>query len=85
MGGWPEVLRDFGDVSVLPTPAFFYGLKPGEEISVSIEEGKVLFIKLINIGAPDKEGRRVVSYELNGMPRDTRSRTSRSPPSRSRA
>ena len=37
-----KVLRDHGDVSVLPTPAFFYGLKPGEEISVSIEEGKVL-------------------------------------------
>ena len=53
--------RDFSDVSVLPTPAFFYGLQPGEEISVSIEEGKVLFIKLINIGAPDNEGRRVIS------------------------
>jgi pyruvate carboxylase len=62
--------RDYSDVSVLPTPAFFYGLMPGEEISVSIEEGKVLFIKLINIGMPDKEGRRVVSYELNGMPRE---------------
>jgi len=62
--------REFGDVSALPTPAFFYGLKLGEEISVSIEEGKVLFIKLINVGAPDKEGRRVISYELNGMPRE---------------
>ena len=41
--------RDFGDVSALPTPAFFYGLKPGEEISVSIEEGKTLFIKLETI------------------------------------
>jgi len=63
--------REFSDVSALPTPAFFYGLKPGEEISVSIEEGKVLFIKLINVGTPDNEGRRVVSYELNGMPRET--------------
>ena len=48
--------REFGDVSALPTPAFFYGLKPGEEISVSIEEGKVLFIKLINVGAPGQGG-----------------------------
>jgi pyruvate carboxylase len=62
--------REFSDVSALPTPAFFYGLKPGEEISVSIEEGKVLFIKLINVGTADKEGRRIVSYELNGMPRE---------------
>jgi pyruvate carboxylase len=35
---------------VLPTPAFFYGLKPGEEISVDIEEGKTLFIKFIHLG-----------------------------------
>ncbi len=62
--------KDFGDVSSLPTPAFFYGLTPGEEISVSIEEGKVLFIKLINVGAADKEGRRVISFELNGTPRE---------------
>ena len=63
--------REFGDVSVLPTPAFFYGLKAGEEISVDIEQGKTLFIKLISIGHPDKEGMRIVSYELNGMSRET--------------
>jgi pyruvate carboxylase len=62
--------RDFSDVSVLPTPAFFYGLQLGEEISVSIEEGKVLFVKLTNIGGPEEDGRRVISYELNGMPRE---------------
>jgi pyruvate carboxylase len=62
--------RDFGDASVLPTPAFFYGLKPGEEVTVDIEEGKTLFIKLINIGIADKDGRRIISFELNGMPRE---------------
>ncbi len=67
---YAKVARDSGDVGVLPTPAFFYGLNPGEEISVSIEEGKVLFIKLINVGTPDKEGRRTISFELNGMPRE---------------
>jgi len=55
----------------LPTPAFFYGLRPGEEISVEIEQGKTLFIKLINIGSADKDGRQIVSFELNGMPRET--------------
>jgi len=39
--------------SDLPTPAFFYGLKPGDEISIEIEEGKILFIKLINVGEID--------------------------------
>jgi pyruvate carboxylase len=62
--------REFGDVSVLPTPAFFYGLQPGEEISVEIEQGKVLIIRLVSVGAPDKEGRRAITYELNGMTRE---------------
>jgi pyruvate carboxylase len=63
--------REFGDVSVLPTPAFFYGLQAGEEISVEIERGKVLIIRLVSMGSTDKEGRRTLSYELNGMARDT--------------
>jgi pyruvate carboxylase len=75
---YPQVFADYAkhaaaysDVSVLPTPAFFYGLKPGEEISVHIEEGKVLIIRLISVGQPDKEGRRAISYELNGIARET--------------
>jgi pyruvate carboxylase len=62
--------REYGDVSVLPTPAFFYGLKPGEEISVEIEEGKVLIIRLISVSPADKDGRRTLSYELNGIGRE---------------
>ncbi|MEY4938799.1 MAG: hypothetical protein RIQ93_534 [Verrucomicrobiota bacterium] len=75
---YPAVFAEFAkhslaysDVSVLPTPAFFYGLKAGEEISVNIEEGKVLIIRLISVGQPDKEGRRTISYELNGIGRET--------------
>jgi pyruvate carboxylase len=74
---YPQVFTDFakqqretGDVSTLPTPAFFYGLKPGEEVSVDIEEGKTLIIRLVSIGAPDKDGRRALSYELNGTSRE---------------
>ena len=75
---YPQVFADYAkhaaaysDVSVLPTTAFFYGLKPGEEISVNIEEGKVLIIRLISVGEPDKEARRAISYELNGIGRET--------------
>jgi pyruvate carboxylase len=74
---YPQVFTEFakqqresGDVSVLPTPAFFYGMKPGEEITVEIEEGKTLIIRLVSIGAPDKDARRSLSYELNGMSRE---------------
>jgi pyruvate carboxylase len=63
-------LKEFGKVSVLPTPAFFYGLQPKEEISVEIEEGKVLIIRLVNVSEPDKDGRRTVNYELNGIARE---------------
>ncbi|HWA28822.1 MAG TPA: pyruvate carboxylase [Lacunisphaera sp.] len=62
--------REFGDVSVLPTSAFLYGLRPGEEISVEIEEGKVLIIRLVSVGAPDKDGRCAINYELNGINRE---------------
>ena len=62
--------REYGKVAVLPTPAFFYGLQPQEEISVEIEEGKVLIIRLVNVSEPDKDGRRTVNYELNGIARE---------------
>ena len=63
--------RDYSDVSVLPTSAFFYGLKLGEEVSVNIEEGKTLFIRLVNISQVDAEGRRTLLFELNGVSRQT--------------
>jgi pyruvate carboxylase len=73
---YPEVFADYvkkvhasGDLSVLPTPAFFYGMKIGQEVSVEIEPGKTLFIRLMNIGAVDAEGKRAVTFELNGMSR----------------
>ncbi len=76
---YPEVhaefaqhLQDYDNVSVLPTPAFFYGLELGEEISVDIEPGKTLIIKLITIGEPDKDGYRPVTFELNGRAREAR-------------
>ena len=73
---YPEVFtafvkneNNFGDLSALPTPAFFYGMNPGQEISVEIEPGKTLFIRLVNIGAVDAEGKRALNFELNGMAR----------------
>jgi pyruvate carboxylase len=62
--------HDYSDVSVLPTPAYFYGLQPRQEISVTIETGKTLIIRLINVSEADKDGRRTVTYELNGMTRE---------------
>ncbi len=57
---YPRVLRrvrqptrhKYSDTSVLPTPVFFYGMEPGEEISVDIEPGKTLIIKFLTVGDP---------------------------------
>ena len=60
----------YGDVSILPTPHFFYGLKQNEEISVNIEAGKTLIIKYLTTGNANAEGYRTVFFELNGQPRE---------------
>jgi len=60
----------YSDVSVLPTPVFFYGMEPGDEVSVDIEEGKTLFIKFLTVGDPHVDGRRTLFFELNGQPRE---------------
>lgn len=60
----------YADTSVLPTPTFFYGQGPGEEVAVEIEAGKTLIIKFLTVGDPHPDGRRSVFYELNGQPRE---------------
>ena len=62
--------REFSDVSVLPTPAFFYGLRIGEEVNIVIEEGKSLIVRLVNKSEADKDGRRTLTFELNGITRE---------------
>jgi pyruvate carboxylase len=62
-------IRRFGPVSVLPTPVFFYGMQPGEEISIEIEPGKTLVLLLQTISEADDEGMVKVFFELNGQPR----------------
>ncbi len=68
---YAKIANSYGDLSVLPSPAFFYGMKPGDEITVDLEAGKTLFIRLMNISPADPEGKRVVSFELNGVARQT--------------
>jgi pyruvate carboxylase len=62
--------RQFSDVSVLPTPVFFHGMSPGEEIAVDIEPGKTLIVKFMTVGDAHHDGTRSVFFELNGQPRE---------------
>jgi pyruvate carboxylase len=62
--------RNYDNTSVIPTPAFFYGLQSGEEISVEIESGKTLIVKYLTTSDPRDDGTRTVFFELNGQPRE---------------
>ncbi len=61
--------RSYGPVRILPTHTFFYGMQPGEEISVEIDPGKTLEIRLQAIGEVREDGEVRVFFELNGQPR----------------
>ena len=61
--------REFGPVDALPTPVFFYGMAPDQEISVELEQGKSLVIRRQAVGEVDDEGFVKFFFELNGQPR----------------
>lgn len=74
---YPQVFLDyriaydqFADVKVLDTPTFFEGMRLGERVNVQIEKGKVLIIRLDEIGEPDIEGNRILFFNLNGQRRE---------------
>jgi len=64
--------QDYGPVRTLPTPVFFYGMEPRQEISVEIDPGKIIEIRLQAVGETNAEGDVRVFFELNGQPRTVR-------------
>lgn len=73
---YPKVFREFhqkwrqyGEVWRLPTQAFWYKLKPNEELFVEISPGKHIIVKLLFVSDPDEQGNCTVSFELNGQHR----------------
>jgi pyruvate carboxylase len=74
---YPEVFvkyaraqQSYGDVEVLPTPQFYYGMERGADVAVELEQGKALVIKFQTVGEPHPDGTRTVFFELNGQPRE---------------
>ncbi|MBT3197677.1 MAG: pyruvate carboxylase, partial [Gammaproteobacteria bacterium] len=69
-----QLVQEYGEISYLPTSAFFYGLNIDEEITVEIDQGKMIIIRLLFISAPGEDGMRTVSFDLNGQTRNVRVR-----------
>ena len=60
----------YGDLSVLPTKLFWYGLETGEDDArIVLERGVELHVGLETIGEPDARGIRRVQFRLNGQTR----------------
>ena len=47
-------------------------MEPGNEISVEIDPGKTLEVRLLTLGETDENGEIKVFFELNGQPRSVR-------------
>lgn len=68
--GYRKAYEQYADIKVLDTPTFFNGMRQGEKITVTIEQGKDLIILLDEIGEPDIEGNRTLFFNLNGQRRE---------------
>jgi pyruvate carboxylase len=65
-----EALRDkYGDISVIGTKDYLYGLRLGEETVIEVEPGVSLYVSLETISEPDDHGIRTVMISLNGQVR----------------
>jgi pyruvate carboxylase len=62
-----RVRETYGDVSVLDTLDYLYGMRPGEEHVVHLEKGVNLIAGLEAVGDVDERGMRTVMCTLNGQ------------------
>ncbi|SDR06534.1 pyruvate carboxylase [Curtobacterium sp. UNCCL20] len=61
------VREQYGDLSVVPTVDYLYGLRPGQEHTVPLGRGVNLFVGLEAIGEVDEKGIRTVMATMNGQ------------------
>ncbi|TVZ51293.1 pyruvate carboxylase [Dokdonia sp. Hel_I_53] len=61
-----ENYKKYGNLALVPTTNFFYGMKLREEILIELEPGKTVIIKLLSISIPNDDGMRTVFFQVNG-------------------
>ncbi|TXD84382.1 pyruvate carboxylase [Subsaximicrobium wynnwilliamsii] len=61
-----ENYKKYGNLTLVPTENFFYGMKLREEILIDLEPGKTVIIKLLSVGIPNDTGVRTVFFKVNG-------------------
>ncbi|HJL56972.1 MAG TPA: pyruvate carboxylase [Arenicellales bacterium] len=61
--------RQYGDMTVVPTQVFFYGMESGQEIDIELETGNTQIIRFLGLSEHHDDGLRTVFFEVNGQPR----------------
>lgn len=64
-----EHYKQYGDLSVIPTIEFFFGLKENQEMLIELSHGKTIMVRLQYISDSDENGNRSVYFKLNGQTR----------------
>ena len=62
-----QVQEQFGDVSVLDTVSYLYGMTADQELEIELEKGVKLLVGLEAVGGADERGMRTVMFTLNGQ------------------
>ncbi len=74
---YPRVFEDYvkhfaeyDAIARLESEVFFWGMKPGQQTVMTIEEGKQLVIRYVGLGEENEDGTRNIIFELNGARRE---------------
>ena len=71
---YAQARRQYGDLTMLPTSVFFYGMESGEEVTIEIDAGRSLIVRYLGTSEHHDDGLRTVFFESNGQPPRSRSK-----------
>jgi pyruvate carboxylase len=65
-------VKEFGNVTRMPSHVYFMGMAKGEFTEVAVDDGHTLMVKYVGPGEGNEDGTRTLQFELNGARRDVR-------------